>query len=83
MMIISCINAIVFQGSKNSEMVVKQGITCVNVITNDGVEFKGRVLSLCCDSFTLFNAKNEHTKYIRFSDIRDIYYLDPSELLDD
>ena len=83
MMIISCINAIVFQGSKNSEMVVKQGITCVNVITNDGVEFKGRVLSLCGDSFTLFNAKNEHTKYIRFSDIRDIYYLDPSELLDD
>ena len=74
--------AIVFKGNK-SEMIVKQGVTCLNVITNDDVEFKGCVLSLCCDSFTLFNAKNEHTKYIRFSDIRDIYYLNPSELLND
>ena len=71
--------AIVFKGDKNSEMIVKQDVTCLDVITNDGVEFKGCVVSLCCDSFTLFNAKNEYTKFIRFSDIRDIYYFDPLE----
>ena len=72
---------IMFEGVNGNEMLIRQDTTCLKVITKDDVEFKGNILSLYADSFTLFNPSgDEHSKFIRFVDIKEIYYSDPSEL---
>ena len=81
MKIKDCTKAIIFEGVNGNEMLIRQDTTCLKVITKDDVEFKGNILSLYADSFTLFNPSgDEHSKFIRFVDIKEIYYFDPSEL---
>ena len=73
--------AVIFKGENDIEMEVRQGTTCLKVITNDGKEFKGNVSALYGDSFTLLNpSEDEHISIIRFVDIKEMYYFDPSEL---
>ncbi|HBY19534.1 MAG TPA: hypothetical protein DEG71_00700 [Clostridiales bacterium] len=73
--------AVIFEGENGNEMLVRQNVTCLKVITNDGKEFKGNISALYGDSFTLFNAREiEHISFIRFVDIKEIYYFDSSEL---
>ena len=73
--------AIIFKGENGNEMIIRQDTTCLKIITKNDVEFKGSISALYEDSFTLFNTSgDEHINFVRFVDIKEIYYLDPSEL---
>jgi len=75
------VKAIVFKNDSGVEMDVREGITYLHVKLNDDTEFKGKVLSLHDDSFTLTNSKaKEREKIIQFSDIKEMYYSNPLEL---
>ena len=81
MRIIDYTKVIIFEGENDNEMTIRQDTTCLKVITKNDVEFKGSISALYGDSFTLFNPSgDEHMNFVRFVDIKEIYYLDPSEL---
>ena len=64
------VKSIIFQDGSGKEMIIKQGITNLNIITNDKVLCIGIVKSLYDDSLILFN--KGVTDCIYFKDIQDI-----------